>query len=336
MRRRTHRGGDREARRGVGRQTPSGPAPGRPSVAPDRHPARLRPDRAAARRRRGHRPADPRHPGLRHRPRPLPGRPALLDHGLPARRRPRPSAHPPRRLRRLPRGLGRRRRRPRPHPRPRPGLRRGRLRPRPAHHGPDRPRPRPQGPLGRPDLRRLRLPDRPGRRGPRLPRPLHPLHDHLHRRPGPPGHRLHHPPPAHPDHGLAQPNTKSPRPHSAGGSPHRWARTVSNRRHPACKAGALPLSYAPVSRALPRSSRQPTLPEPVHGKPERRGSGSGPGLSPPHPRQAFVVYVPTLTVDSDGSVRPGARRVPGRDGRIRAAGAVWSPTSPTERSQCVR
>ena len=60
-----------------------------------------------------------------------------------------------------------------------------------------------------------------------------------------------------------------------------WARTVSNRRHPACKAGALPLSYAP------EASRQPTLLGALSRKP-----GSGPvrdgrvrGLSPPAMRE---------------------------------------------------
>lgn len=43
----------------------------------------------------------------------------------------------------------------------------------------------------------------------------------------------------------------------------RWARTVSNRRHPPCKGGALPLSYAPGT------SGQPTLPQAVPRKPVR-------------------------------------------------------------------
>ena len=45
-----------------------------------------------------------------------------------------------------------------------------------------------------------------------------------------------------------------------------WRRSVSNRRPPACKAGALPLSYAPERSANPQQSGSPSIPQ-----------GNGPG-----------------------------------------------------------
>ena len=45
-----------------------------------------------------------------------------------------------------------------------------------------------------------------------------------------------------------------------------WRRSVSNRRPPACKAGALPLSYAPERSDNPQSSGSPSIPQ-----------GNGPG-----------------------------------------------------------
>ena len=54
-----------------------------------------------------------------------------------------------------------------------------------------------------------------------------------------------------------------------------WRRSVSNRRPPACKAGALPLSYAPETlRAFPQKTSEALV-------------GQG-GLEPPTPRLSSV------------------------------------------------
>ena len=50
-----------------------------------------------------------------------------------------------------------------------------------------------------------------------------------------------------------------------------WRRSVSNRRPPACKAGALPLSYAPSSQ--PRRTANPNKPH--HRQPHQRTGGPG-------------------------------------------------------------
>ena len=54
----------------------------------------------------------------------------------------------------------------------------------------------------------------------------------------------------HPDH-MAKPSDQ-PVPSNRRRSTN-WRRSVSNRRPPACKAGALPLSYAPIRQELRRS-----------------------------------------------------------------------------------
>ena len=79
-----------------------------------------------------------------------------------------------------------------------------------------------------------------------------------------------------------------------------WRRSDSNRRPPACKAGALPLSYAPGNRdrtsasATPRRAAVPRrsllsasggFSPPPAGRPAKMGQG---GLEPPTPRLSSV------------------------------------------------
>ena len=92
----------------------------------------------------------------------------------------------------------------------------------------------------------------------------------------------------------------------AARNPRPWRRSVSNRRPPACKAGALPLSYAPERsnkepdaakpaphrRARPRRSllyssggSQTLLPRQIPRSKIRMGQG---GLEPPTPRLSSV------------------------------------------------
>ena len=67
-----------------------------------------------------------------------------------------------------------------------------------------------------------------------------------------------------------------------------WRRSVSNRRPPACKAGALPLSYAPIIR---EPTNHTTRPSPAARSTTLQGShsvvGQG-GLEPPTPRLSSV------------------------------------------------
>jgi hypothetical protein len=65
-----------------------------------------------------------------------------------------------------------------------------------------------------------------------------------------------------------------------------WAQEVSNHRPPACKAGALPLSYAPRPPGGAGEDRiHARVPFPggsgVHSAPPRRGSVSS--IAPQHP-----------------------------------------------------
>ena len=72
-----------------------------------------------------------------------------------------------------------------------------------------------------------------------------------------------------------------------------WRRSGLNRRPPACKAGALPLSYAPrklvpgraAGQAPPQASRSPSHPLCIRRQKQRMGQG---GLEPPTPRLSSV------------------------------------------------
>ena len=67
-----------------------------------------------------------------------------------------------------------------------------------------------------------------------------------------------------------------------------WRRSVSNRRPPACKAGALPLSYAPISQdQKPNHQASPSSSLTHPGGAVRSMVGQG-GLEPPTPRLSSV------------------------------------------------
>lgn len=69
--------------------------------------------------------------------------------------------------------------------------------------------------------------------------------------------------------------------------PMAWRRSVSNRRPPACKAGALPLSYAPTSQPGTGSNPSPQPFGPSRAPSPDQLVGQG-GLEPPTPRLSSV------------------------------------------------
>lgn len=111
--------------------------------------------------------------------------------------------------------------------------------------------------------------------------------------------------------------------HLVGAARHRepqtsWRRSDSNRRPPACKAGALPLSYAPgnrnrTSRPSPRRTTRSCgslpLPPGDTSRHRRETMGQG-GLEPPTPRLSSVCsnqlsYWPTTQGPPRGYPAPG-------------------------------
>ena len=70
--------------------------------------------------------------------------------------------------------------------------------------------------------------------------------------------------------------------------PAPWRRSGSNRRPPACKAGALPLSYAPAEREYPEPGKDVRPPNSPAGN-SHRTAGMGPeGFEPSTPRLSSV------------------------------------------------
>ena len=103
-----------------------------------------------------------------------------------------------------------------------------------------------------------------------------------------------------------------------------WARLGSNQRPPACKAGALPLSYAPRVGTLAypaRGSARSGAPTGDTGWRHRSGTPEQPDLTP---RRAPCARRPGRAPARDRASRRTGRSPPGRSGRYPG----WRTPSP--------
>jgi hypothetical protein len=126
-----------------------------------------------------------------------------------------------------------------------------------------------------------------------------------------------------------------------------WRRSDSNRRPPACKAGALPLSYAPGNRDRTSASATPRraavqrrsllsasggFSPPPAGRPAKMGQG---GLEPPTPRLSSVCsdqlsYWPTAQGPLGGIPRAGTNPA----SNLQRPESLQAQTSPGIASGC--